>query len=292
VTAGLDEALPAVPATAPIPENLLRLRLDKSKKAEATAIKEKDLMQKRLIDVEAQLELAKAIVGDVVQLQSPLVQSAAKVLKRFLDKRYPLTKKLFPQRQKAVARVRTGLNGPSVPLPAHGTLFDVLKNNGQAFSRDIQKTLVPRTVAAACCRWHNSVSRDLMVQQLRQLTIEKGGVYVHWDALEALSPRQSDARAVAMTFLQSHAHAARNHWAAVAAAVFRLFFNTPNSVPVNKVLKDLNFVKEEVFGISDGRPIIDKDHPVMVETFAQDIIGGTLLTPVCALFTRLSLRMS
>jgi hypothetical protein len=41
-------------------------------------------------------------------------------------------------------------------------------------------------------------------------------------------------------------------------------------------------------------PIIDKDHPVMVEMFAQDIIGGTLSTPVCALrlFTRLSLRMS
>ena len=38
-------------------------------------------MQKRLSDVEAQLELAKANVGDVVQLQSPLVQSAAKVLK-------------------------------------------------------------------------------------------------------------------------------------------------------------------------------------------------------------------
>ena len=37
VTAGLDaeegEALPAIPATAPIPETVLRLRLDKSKKA-------------------------------------------------------------------------------------------------------------------------------------------------------------------------------------------------------------------------------------------------------------------
>ena len=88
VTAGLDaeegEALPAVPATAPIPETVLRLRLDKSKKAEAAAIKEKELMQKRLSDVEAQLELAKANVGDVVQLQSP----AAKILKRPLDNFY------------------------------------------------------------------------------------------------------------------------------------------------------------------------------------------------------------
>ena len=66
VTAGLDAALPAEPATAPIPETVLRLRLDKSKKAEATAIKEKELMQKRLSDVEAQLELAKANVGPLL----------------------------------------------------------------------------------------------------------------------------------------------------------------------------------------------------------------------------------
>ena len=295
VTAGLDaeegEALPAAPATALIPESVLRHRLDKSKKAEATAIKEKELMQKRLSDVEAQLELAKANVGDVVQLQSPSAKVLKRpldnfCLKRFLDKRYPLTRNSFPQRRKAVAHVRTGSNGPSVPLPAQGTLMDVLKKNGQHFSRDMQKSLVPRMIAAAGYRWHNAVSRDLMIQILRQVTIEKGGVYVHWDALEARSQRKTNAQAVAITFNQSHAHATRKHRAAVSAAGFRLFVNTPDSVPENKIL---NFVKEEVFGISDGRPIIDKDHPVMVEMFAQDIIGGTLLIPVC---TRLLLRMS
>ncbi len=63
----------------------------------------------------------------------------------------------------------------------------------------------------------------------------------------------------------------------------------PTPCPENKIL---NFVKEEVLGTSDGLPIIDKDHPVIVEMFAQDILGGTLPTPVCALFTRLPLRMS
>ena len=98
-----------------------------------------------------------------------------------------LTRNSFPQRRKAVAQVRTGLNGPSVPLPAQGTLMDVLKNNGQHFSRYMQKSLVPRMIAAAGYRWHNAVSRDLMIQILRQVTTEKGGVYVHWDALEARS---------------------------------------------------------------------------------------------------------
>ncbi len=69
-----------------------------------------------------------------------------------------------------------------------------------------------------------------MIQILRQLTKEKGGVYVHWDSLEAWSHRKSDAQAVVITFIQSHAHAARNHQAAVADAVFRLFVKTPDSV--------------------------------------------------------------
>ena len=37
-------------------------------------------MQKRLSDVEAQLELAKANVGDVVQLQSPAVTSSTSAI--------------------------------------------------------------------------------------------------------------------------------------------------------------------------------------------------------------------
>jgi hypothetical protein len=82
---------------------------------------------------------------------------------------------------------------------------------------------------------------------------------------------------------QSHdlddAHAARNHWAAVASAVLRLFVNTPDAVPENQIL---NFVKEDGFGIRNGLPIIDKDHPVIVEMLAQDILG-TQPTPVRAL---------
>jgi hypothetical protein len=51
-------------------------------------------------------------------------------------------------------------------------------------------------------------------------------------------------------------------------------------MPENKIL---NFVKQEIFGISYELPIIDKDHPVVVEMFAQDILG-TLPTPFRAFF--------
>ncbi len=116
------------------------------------------------------------------------------------------------------------------------TSFDVLKNNGQHYSRDKQKSLVPRMIAAAGYRWHNSVSCYILIQQLRQLTIAKGGVYIHWDALEAQSPGNSNAKAVARTMAQSHAHAARIHRAAVAGAVFRLFDNTPTPCPKKRSL--------------------------------------------------------
>ena len=38
--------------------------------------------------------------------------------------------------------------------------------------------------------------------------------------------------------------------------------------------KQINFVKEEVFGITDGNPIISPDHPVMVEMFGLPIVGA------------------
>jgi hypothetical protein len=43
-------------------------------------------------------------------------------------------------------------------------------------------------IAIAGCIWHFSVSRDQMLQQLSYLTVENGGVYAHWDALEGPVP--------------------------------------------------------------------------------------------------------
>ena len=65
----------------------------------------------------------------------------------------------------------------------------------------------------------------------------------------------------------SHAHATRNHQAYVSRAVARLFLPTPDD-------KKLSFVKEEVFGIMDGGPIISIDHPVMREMWALPIAGA------------------
>ena len=155
----------------------------------------------------------------------------------------------------------------SVPLPAQGGILTVFTGPGQTYIRDIQKELVPRVVALSGHRWHNSICRPEMLQILRSITIRKGGVYMHWDALAARSEKGSDVKALGNKIAASHAHAARVHRVYVRDAVAKLFQSTPND---NK----LCFVKEEVFGITDAGPIIGPDHPVMREMFAQPITGA------------------
>ena len=156
----------------------------------------------------------------------------------------------------------------SVPLPTTGGLVDVFASHGQSYVRDIQKDLVPRAIAQSGYRWHNAAARNEMIQILRFLTIRKGGVYVHWDALALRSQHlnTNNVRALAGKIAASHAHAARGHQAYVSRMVSKLFQATPDD-------KKLCFVKEEVFGITDGGPIIGVNHPAMVEMLALPITG-------------------
>jgi hypothetical protein len=111
-----------------------------------------------------------------------------------------------------------------------------------------------------------------MIQILRHITIRKGGAYVHWDALDARSEKGTDAKALGNKIAASHAHATRMHKGYVRETVAKLFRDTPND-------EKLCFVKEEVFGIKNGAPIISPDHPVMREMFEQPITGALCCFP-------------
>ena len=69
--------------------------------------------------------------------------------------------------------------------------------------------------------------------------MRKGGVYIHWDALNARSEKGTDAKALGVKIAASHAHATRSHKAYVRETVAKLFIDTPND-------EKLCFVKEEV----------------------------------------------
>jgi hypothetical protein len=125
------------------------------------------------------------------------------------------------QLRKAVAAVREA-SVVSVPLPATGGLVDVFTAHGQTYVRDIQKDLVPRIIAHWGYRWHNAVARNEMIQILKFLTIRKGSVYIHWDALAArsLALTSNNVRALGSKIAANHAHVARNHQAYVTRAVY------------------------------------------------------------------------
>ena len=84
-----------------------------------------------------------------------------------------------------MAAVRTSPSFVSAILPTDGSLVNVLTGSCQSYFRDIQRELVPRSIAVSGLRWHNGVNRGEMIQILRYLIIGKGGVYAHWDALAA-----------------------------------------------------------------------------------------------------------
>ncbi len=62
-----------------LPESLLQRRLDKETTEKEKAIKEKEIMQEKMDEMQAQLELAHAKVGEVVSVESPITPSAGKV---------------------------------------------------------------------------------------------------------------------------------------------------------------------------------------------------------------------
>ena len=67
------------PKSAGPPDGLLERRLAKATTEKEKAIKEKEIMQKKMDDMQAQLELAHAKVGEVLSVESPITPSAGKV---------------------------------------------------------------------------------------------------------------------------------------------------------------------------------------------------------------------
>ena len=63
-----------------------------------------------------------------------------------------------------MAAVRVGPESVSAMLPIEGNLLDVFTGKGQSYVRDIQRDLVPRSIAVSGFRWHNGVNRGEMIQ--------------------------------------------------------------------------------------------------------------------------------
>ena len=115
-----------------------------------------------------------------------------------------------------MASVRTG-RAPAVSLvlPSAGGIVDVFTADGQGYIREVQKESTPWLISVAGFRWHNRVSREFLLQFLRYLSIARGGVFAHWDALALRSQKSNNVDELAKKFSMSHAHAAANHQARI-----------------------------------------------------------------------------
>lgn len=128
--------------------------------------------------------------------------------------------------------------------------------------------MVPHTIAVQGFRWHHAVHRNVMQAICRARTIQMGGKFAHWDALDARSTETGQSAKLLITLSNTHFHAYAQHRDVMRGLCAALFETTADP--------EIDAVKLEAFGVSDGLPILHDakvvtgamlpsaaDHPVM-----------------------------
>jgi hypothetical protein len=127
-----------------------------------------------------------------------------------------------------------------------------------SFARAIS-TITPELIARFGAKWHGAHNKAAAANVVRNAVVstDMNGLAASYDELaDADKKVEMD---VVTSILRSGQHAARQHRERTAALVRELFAQTP---PDNAALRD---VKLNVFGVEDGKPIMDpKKHPVFV----------------------------
>ena len=117
-------------------------------------------------------------------------------------------------------------------------------------------TITPELIARFGAKWHGAINKPAVANVLRSAVIQedKCGLAESYDRLADKS--QKDELTVVTRILRSGQHAARQHRQRTAACVRELFAQTH---PDNLALRH---VKLTVFGVPDGKPIMDlQTHP-------------------------------
>jgi hypothetical protein len=124
----------------------------------------------------------------------------------------------------------------------------------QSNTRRIQECLVIQLISSVGYRWNNGASGK-GIQLARNIIISKniGGFAEHYERLREQNTK-SERQLLAKLRL-SHQHALQNHRVHLRQIISELFEQTYDS--------KINFIKQSVFGVDDGAPIIGRDHPVV-----------------------------
>ena len=146
-----------------------------------------------------------------------------------------------------------------MPAGADLLLFAKKRADGGIVNK-IQPLLVPQLVSRFGLRWHNATVNCQVASILRNIVIshDVGGYAEHYDSLRAAAP-EAEMKLV-RHLRDSQAHAARNFRERIQYLVAALFNQSTDEA--------VNYVKQTVFGVSNGNPILSDDHPVVVAMLA------------------------
>jgi hypothetical protein len=159
-----------------------------------------------------------------------------------------------PASLKVNKRKPTPTNAPYLASIKPGdSLLTIVKP--QSNTRQIQEHLVVRLIAKIGYRWNNATSAGIAVQIVRDIVVNKN-IAGYGELYDDLGKQNQKAELKMMAKLRtSHQHALANHRSYVRELISDLFEVSYDA--------KINFIKESVFGVADGAPIIDMDHPVV-----------------------------
>jgi len=143
----------------------------------------------------------------------------------------------------------------------------------------LQPCIIPEIIARFGFKWHYSaINKDLppiIRSAIQRFNI--GGYGAVYDQLREADPK-AEIKMV-RKLRSSQAHCVKSHLGQLALVVSSLFDQTDEADELTIKVKKL------VFDIENGAPIIDSDHPLMLElaTLSKGACAQRLDWPACAL---------
>ena len=133
----------------------------------------------------------------------------------------------------------------------------------------LQPQIVPEIIARIGMRWWNASCATVAGSVVRNDVIKHnlGNFGSIFDELHDALPKS--LQALLRQLRISQGHAGKQHRDRVAEGVASLFHQTADP--------QTTWVKEAVFGVKDGAPILSDEHPVMLELLKGPISKGALV---------------
>ena len=133
----------------------------------------------------------------------------------------------------------------------------------------VQPAIVPEIIARIGLRWWNT-ARSGVAGSVLSNTVIKHNLGNFGDVFDKLYEAQPKSRGwVLMKLRASQGHAVSAHCCKMACLIASLFSKS--------VDPQTNFVKDTIFGVKDGAPLLSDDHPVTKALMTSPFAKGALV---------------